>query len=263
MTSSLRHFMLRLIGICALLLLHLNISAQDKDFPSPSVPPRLVNDYGHFLTEGEQSQLEQKLDDYARSSSTQITIVTVTSIGEYDIADYAVKLGKAWGIGKKGKDNGVLILASKQERKINISTGKGLEGALPDITCIHIIRNEITPSFKQGQFFQGFSKGADAVIAASKGEYKADEADEEKGGWGKAILIIIIIFIVLIFRMFGGGRGGGNYMSGRGSSGFGTGFIIGSILGNMGGGNGGGGNDSGFGGFGGGDFGGGGASGSW
>ncbi|MEI8279974.1 MAG: TPM domain-containing protein [Bacteroidota bacterium] len=272
MTSHSKYSFFRLIGICILfVLVHLSAIADDKVFPPKPEPPRLVNDLANMMSGSEQNQLEQKLVEYERNSSTQITIVTITSLGEYDVSDYAIKLGKLWGIGQQGKNNGVLVLVSKNEHKINISTGKGLEGALPDITCNHIILEEIRPAFKSGNYFQGLSKGADAIIAASKGEYKADDKDkhDRRGGpgSGRTALIIIVLVIYMIFRIFrgrGGGGGGGSYMSGRG---FGTGFIVGNILGDILGGGGrggeGGGDSGGFGGFGGGDFGGGGASGDW
>jgi len=242
----------------------------DKMFPDKPSPPRLVNDMAHMLTEGEQSQLERKLEDYARETSNEITIVTIDSLGDYDVSDYAIKLGKAWGIGKSGRNNGIVIIASLQDHKINISTGKGLEGALTDLMCGRIIRNEMVPAFKDKDFYTGFSKAADAVIAATKGEYKADPKEAHGRHVPGAAIIIVIIFIIFIIRMMGrGGGGGGNYMSGGGLGNFVGGMILGNMLGGRGGGwgGGGGGGDSdgggGFGGFGGGDFGGGGASGSW
>ncbi len=255
---------LRLLGFTLLFLVTgLYVSADDKVFPDRPNPPRLVNDFANMMSASEQAQLEQKLQDFERATSIEITIVTITSLGSYDVSDYAIRLGKAWGVGKSGKNDGVVVLASLQEHKVNISTGRGLEGALTDLTCGQIIRNEMVPSFKRDFYFQGFLKAADAIISATKGEYKADKAEKDKHIPLSAviILIIFIIFILKMFRGGGGGRGGGNYISGRG---FGTGFLLGNMLGGGGGGWGGGSSGSGgFGGFGGGDFGGGGASGSW
>jgi uncharacterized protein len=215
-------------------------------------------------------KLEEKLLDIDKTTSTQITIVTIKNLGGYEVAQFAVELANRWGIGQKSKDNGVLLLASTEDRKVNISTGYGLEGALTDAMSGRIIRNEITPEFKNGNFYEGFNKGTDAIIAATKGEYKADPASDRKrkGAPVSSILVmIIVIYIILWILSKIGGGGGGNYMSGRGRRGWGGGFIGGSILGSGlgGGGWGGGGGSSGggFGGFGGGSFGGGGASGSW
>lgn len=238
--------------------------AGDDDFPPKPNPPRLVNDLAGIMNAEEREQLETKLLEYEKSSSTQITIVTIKSLGSYEVAQYAIELGNRWGVGKKGKDNGVLILASVDDRKVNISTGYGLEGALTDATCGRIIRNEIVPNFKSGNYYAGFDAASDAVIAATKGEYTADDEPEKGGKPGFVsiiILIIIVYFILWVLSKFRGG-GGGSYMSGRGHRGWGGGPWIG---GGFGGGSWGGGSSSsgGFGGFGGGSFGGGGASGSW
>lgn len=252
-----------------LLLAGLGLVAQEM--PEKPNPPRLVNDYAHMLAPGELAQLEAKLQDFERTTSNEITIVTIEELGGYDVSDYAIKLGKAWGVGKGGKNNGVVILASRKDHKINISTGKGLEGALTDLTTGRIIRNEMVPAFRDNNFYLGFSKAADAVIAATKGEYKA-EAKKAKNIPLTAIIIGVVVIFFLI-KMFGGGRGGGGggrYMSGGGLGDIATGMLLGELLGGGrrggGGGGWGGGGDSGgggFGGFGGGDFGGGGSSGSW
>lgn len=244
--------------------------AGDKDFPERPNPPRLVNDLAGMMNADEQARLESKLLQYEQTSSTQITIVTIKNLGGYEVAQYAIELGNRWGVGQKGKDNGVVILASLNDRAINISTGYGLEGALTDITSGQIIRNEIMPAFKEGDFYGGFDKAADAIIAATKGEYKADEKSRYPKGrnvpaGGVIFIILIVYFIIwLINKIGGGGRGGGGtYMSGRGRRGWGGPWIGGGFGGGSFGGGGFGGGGGGFGGFGGGGFGGGGASGKW
>lgn len=255
--------LLRLLGLMLLLFAGIHTFAADKDFPEKPAILHAVNDLAHMMSESEVAQLEQKLREYERATSTEITIVTVTNIGDYDISDYAITLGKKWQLGKAGKDNGVLIIAAKENRKGWIAVGKGLEGTLTDLTAGRIYRNEMVPSFKAGNYYEGFSKTADAVIAVTKGEYKADDKEARGGHLPVTAIIILVIFIIIILRIFRGG-GGGNYMSGRGFGGFATGWFLGSMLGGRGGDWGGGGGDSGFGGFGGGgDFGGGGAGGSW
>ena len=255
---------MRFIGLLVFLFAGLQTYAQM--LPDKPSPPRLVNDMAHMMTAGEQDQLERKLLDFSTETSNEITIVTIDSLGDYDVSDYAIKLGKAWGVGRSGKNNGVVVLASLKDHKINISTGKGLEGALTDLQCGRIIRNEMVPSFRDKNYYEGFSKAADAIIAVTKGEYKGEGAQKEHHVPFTGIIILIII-IFFIIRMIGrGGGGGGNYMSGGGLGNFATGMFLGSMLGggDRGGGGGfGGGGSGGFGGFGGGDFGGGGASGSW
>jgi uncharacterized protein len=223
------------------------------------------------MSADEQELLERKAVAFADSTSNQITIVTIKSIGDYEVSDYATQLGNRWGIGKAGRNNGVLILAAINEHRMNISVGKGLESALTDLVSGRIIRNEMAPAFREGKYYLGFDRALNAVKAATKGEYTGEPRDDGKGVKGRSIVpIIIIILIVLWIMRRSGGGGGGTYMSRRGGmGGFGGGFLTGSILGGgFGGGGGGwgGGGDSGgggFGGFGGGSFGGGGASGSW
>ena len=96
----------------------------------------------------EQAALESKLITFDDSTSIQLSVVIIETTGDRDISDYAVVLGRAWGIGNKEFNNGILLLVAKNDRKIWIATGYGLEGALPDITTKSIIDNEITPNFK-------------------------------------------------------------------------------------------------------------------
>jgi len=238
--------------------------------PRPS-PPRLVNDLAGMLQSGEAQALEQKLVAYNDSTTSQIAVVTVPTLGDYEIADYAQKLYESWGIGQKGKNNGILLLVAEQEHVARIQTGYGLEGAVPDALAKRIISNTIVPAFRQKQYYEGLDRATDELIALAKGEYKADQTapaqndtDTSGSGW-KFWLIIAALVLFIILRNRGGGNGGrrnrgfgsmipplifGDFMGGRG--GFGGGF-----------GGGGGGGGGGFGGFGGGSSGGGGASGSW
>jgi uncharacterized protein len=245
-----------------------------QNIPAAPNPPRLVNDFAHVLTADQSEELENKLVAYDDSTSIQIAIVTVPTTGDYVIEDYALKILRDWKVGNKKTNNGLVILAAINDRKIYIATGYGMEGVLPDITTKEIIENEILPSFKQQNYYRGLQLGADAIIDASHGEYKAptgyDQRKKHPGGGGNilGIIIFIIIFVILISRRGGGRGGGGGMMSGSGV----LPFLIGSMLGgggrgggDWGGGGGGGfgGGGGGFGGFGGGSGGGGGAGGSW
>lgn len=265
MMNSLKQLSVRWL-LCAIVLLsHGFVFAQtDADFPPVPSPPRLVNDLAKTMSADQVAALEQKLIEFDKTTSTQISIVTIKNLGGYEVAQYAVELANRWKIGRASKDNGVLVLAAIDDHKINISTGYGLEGALTDALCGRIIRNEIVPYFKTGNFYEGFNKGTDAIIKATKGEYTADpsDADNNQPGIGTIIIIIIIIIVIIIAISGSGGNGGGGYMSSRGSRGFWMGGLGGGS--SFGGGSwGGGGSSGGFGGFGGGSFGGGGASGSW
>ena len=258
---------MRLIGLSLLfMVVGLHVFADDKIYPDKPNPARLVNDFAGMLNGGEAAQLEAKLDEFAKTTSTQITVVTIKNLGGHDVEEYSVEVFNRWGLGQAGKNNGVLLLVSADDRKAWITVGKGLEGVLTDDKSGLIFRNELVPAFKAGKYYQGLSDACEAIIAVTKGEYTADGL--QKGHHVPITgIIIFIVFIVIILSMFRGG-GGGNYMSGRGFGGFATGMILGNLLGGGGrggdgGGWGGGGGDGGFGGFGGGSTGGGGAGGSW
>ena len=235
------------------------------DFPDKPVPPRLVNDLAHVMSADEVMLLERKLKAFSDSTTNQVSIVTIQSLGNYEVADYATQLGNRWGIGKKQRNNGVLILVAMQEHRMTIVVGRGLEGALPDITAGQIINREMKPSFRENNYYRGLDRATSAIMAATRGEYKADEASGDGSFIPVAIVIGIFIFIIIFIISRRGGGGGGRYISRRGFDDFGGGFMTGSIFGSGwgSGGSSGGGGDSGFGGFGGGSFGGGGASGSW
>lgn len=254
------------------LLFSVQFSIAQEMFRKPN-PPQAVNDFGNFLEPFQREALERKIRDYNDSTSSAIVIITVPDLQGYDISELSLKYLREWGIGTAEKNNGVVILVSKAERKSRIETGYGMEGVLPDITAKHIIEERMIPYFKENDFYRGFDNTVDAIILAAAGEYKAAPRNKTSRGVSlQSIIFIIIIIIFLLSRM--GGGGGGNYMSRRGSRGLGGGglpwFILGNVLG--GGGNRGGWGDSGggfggggggFGGFGGGGGGGGGASGGW
>jgi uncharacterized protein len=244
------------------LLSALTLTAQDIP-PRPS-PPKLVNDLANQLNATEEAELEQKLVAYNDSTSTQIAVVIIPTVGEYPMADYAFKLGREWGVGQKDKNNGIVLLWAPDDRKVFIATGYGMEGAIPDAIAKRIVSQEIIPEFKNKMYYRGLDRGVDAIIRYAAGEYKGEptSSDGEEFPLG-IVFIIFMIILFFIFRNRGGGGGGGR---GYRSSGgpviwpYSTHSGWGSSSGSWGGGGGGGG---GFGGFGGGSFGGGGAGGSY
>lgn len=268
--------MKKLALIISLLFSFCALAQVEKYVPNPPQPPKLVNDFARLLTEDQKAHLEQKLVAYDDSTSSQIVIVTVENLHGYEAVDYAVALGRKWGVGGKQFNNGVVILVSTGggpgNRDAFIATGYGLEGAIPDITADYILEEELVPGLKTGDYFRGFDRATDALIKAAAGEYKAPAGYRNRGrSRGVSIGKIIVALIILSFLLgiFGGGKGGrnGGYVSRRGSSSWLGPFIIGSMLGRASGGGGwsggGGGSGGGFGGFGGGGFGGGGAGGNW
>lgn len=234
-----------------------------QDFPEK--PGTLVNDYANVLSADQKQELENKLVTFNDSSSTQIAVAILKSVGDYDINEYAVELGRKWGVGQSGKNNGIMIVVAVGDRKISIQTGYGLEGALPDIYAKRIIDNDIKPNFRAGNYYAGLDEATTSIIKYTRGEYKNDnpKASSKKGGSG-SIAIIIIIVIVIIIIMRKGGGGGSEVIGGRGASNaLFWAMLFGSGGGRSSGGWGGGSSGGGFGGFGGGSFGGGGSSGSW
>lgn len=246
------------------LLLLTGLLVKAQNIPPRPNPPTLVNDFAGILLKDEDERLEQKLVAYDDSTSTQIAIVTLKSVGDYDVSQVALKILRDWGIGRKGKNNGILILVSMEDRKIRIETGYGMEGAVPDAVANEIIAQIIKPAFREGQYYQGLDKAVDAIIKAAAGEYKGDPRQSRPGiSPGAIFLLILVIVIIISIISRGGGGGGGTTYNRRGG-------WIWPVIGSMGGfGRGGGGGWSGggggggFGGFGGGSGGGGGASGSW
>ena len=255
--------------ILFLSLLFIDIVAFSQQFPPKS--NTLVTDYTNTLSADDKQQLENKLVAFDDSSSTQIAVVIIKSDGEYDINEYGTGLGRAWGIGQKGKNNGILILVALDDRKVTIQTGYGAEGAVPDVTTHEIIQNDITPHFKQGDYYGGLNDATDDLIKYMKGEYKsANKPGQDSGdSWGGIFILIFIVVIILIIVFRGKGGGGGQIIGGRGGASPFWWFLGGAMLGRGSGGWGGfsggdgGGDGGGFGGFGGGGFGGGGSSGSW
>ncbi|WP_375447844.1 TPM domain-containing protein [uncultured Fibrella sp.] len=250
------------------LLLSVTLHAQtvpDDSLPNRPAPPRLVNDLVGMLSPTEVQQLERKLVAYNDSTSSQLAIVVVKSTGLYEPADYAFSIGRKWGVGQKGKNNGVVLLWATGTRKIYIATGRGMEGALPDAIAKRIISQIIAPNFKQQQYYQGLDQAVDEMFRRATGEYKADSSSGDDSGGGEIFIWLLIIGVIIFFviRSRGGGGGGTRYRGGGGMFLPYTTFSgWGSSSGSFGGGSSGGGG-GGFGGFGGGDFGGGGAGGDY
>lgn len=245
------------------------------DFPEPSSPPRLVNDFTNTLSASEKSALENKLTAYNDSTSTQISIVMIRSVGPYDISDYTFQLGEKWGIGRKDKDNGLLILAAMEDRQVFMATGYGLEGAVPDAVANRIVNNVIVPAFKAEAYYEGLNQATDMVIKLAEGEYDAEEVARKGNNSGAIFLILFFIVLFVILPLIKNRKDNDNHMGGKGGKvDLFTTLLLGNLLGGAGGRRGGGGfgggsggfgggGGGGFGGFGGGSFGGGGAGGRW
>jgi uncharacterized protein len=255
------------ILIIIFLLTGIVIKGAAQEFPAVPDPPRLVSDYTGTLSSEETRILEQKLRNYYDSTSTQIAIVMIQTLDGYPIDDYSIQLAEKWGIGTKGKDNGVLIFVAKNDRKIFIPTGYGMEGVLTDGLVKRIIENDIKPYFREEQFYLGFDKATNTIIRLASGEHTADEVKKNPL---PAILMIVGILLIILILILSQVRSVKSYANVNGIT-FWTAWELlnqarrthhGSWR-SFSGGGGFGGGGGGFGGFGGGSFGGGGAGGSW
>ena len=254
----------RLFLFFVLLLAGFVVHAADE-FPVRPDPPRLVNDFAGVLSSSQVSALEHKLDLFNQRTSTQIAVVIVKELFGHEKGEYAFQLAEKWGIGQKGKNNGILILLKpktndRETGKVFIAVGYGLEGAVPDITARKtIIAAEMMPSFKENDYYTGLDKATSVLISLTSGEFTADQYDKQVSrksvfpGFGMLILVfaVVMLFNRNRYRSVGADGGGGSLL--------GSIWLL-SMLGGRGGGSwndfsGGGGGDSGGGDFGGGgDF---------
>jgi uncharacterized protein len=234
-----------------------------QSLPPRPQPPRLVNDLAGLFSPEQVSRLEQKLVAYDDSTSTQIAIITVTALGDWEISEFAFAVGDAWGVGQKGLDNGLVIAVSVGDRKVFMAPGRGLEGALTDVLCSRIVQNIIVPAFREGQYYEGIDRAVDASILAIGGEFVRELASPEMPILGFILFFFLVILVIVILANIMPRTPGAGQINRRGWTGpviMGTPRSTGWGGGSFGGGGFGGG---GFGGFGGGSFGGGGAGGSW
>jgi len=256
--KSIKIFLFLFVGFFSSLTTHAqNVLAKPSN-------PSLVTDMAGILSTEEKQALENKLVAIDDSSSNQIAVVILPTLDGNPIEEYATKLFRTWGIGNKKTNNGILLLIAVQDKKIRIETGYGLEGAIPDITAINIIDNDLKPAFRSNAFYDGIDKATDDIAKAAVGEYKVHREKQTKTKGSNFFLFIIILFVIISLLSKRGG--GGSNIGGGGFSDIATGMFLGSMLGGggrSGGGWGGGDSGGGFGGFGGGSSGGGGASGGW
>jgi uncharacterized protein len=239
---------LALVGFLFLLLACRGAVAAEPVFPALS--GRVVDEAG-LLSAADRERLTNQLASHERATGQQVVVVTLRSLQGYPIEDFGYRLGRAWGIGEKGKNTGALLIVAPSERAVRIEVGYGLEGLLTDALSRSIIERDILPAFRQGQFARGIIDGTSAMLVAlggsatapSRGTSPVPAANDD---FAPLIFIAIIAFIVIMRFYYG--RGGGVWIvpgGGAWRSGSGGGFSGGGFSG------------------GGGSFGGGGASGKW
>ncbi len=244
-----------------------------QTFPEQPKQPRLVNDFSGVLDEVSLNQLEHGLVQFSNETSTQIAIITVDNLSGYAISDYAFRLAEKWGIGQKGKNNGILILVKpkkgNEKGEAFIAVGYGLEGVVPDAVARRIVQNEMIPKFRNNDYASGLLTGVGVLKDLTRGEYTADNyIKKTEGNSGFATVFFLLFIFMVIFISIKGKKTQSSSlghslpfwvlmsMLGSGSSHSGSWDSFSSGSGGFGGG-------GGFGGFGGGGFGGGGAGGSW
>jgi uncharacterized protein len=276
--KTLFRFTLVILNLILAVVGHAQLAGQEC---FPKKENKLVYDAANILNDGEESMLESMLVSFADSSSNQITVVIVPDLCGMDKSQFAIELGELWGVGQAKKDNGIVMLVKpktvESKGEIFIAVGRGLEGAIPDITTKQIIDNECIPSFKNEAYYKGIEAGAVVLMQLARGEYDSDAyaskhtKRKKKGGLGIALLGLLIVAFVFIAKAAQTKRYAQTNQIGfwaawallnaasRSHRGYYNNFSSGrGGFGGFGGGGGGG-----FGGFGGGGFGGGGAGGSW
>lgn len=163
-----------------------------------------VNDYADILSPYTESQIEGVLSQLEQTDSTQIVVLTISSLEGDALGDYSIRVAEEWKIGQKDSDNGAILLIAKNDRKLRIEVGYGLEGSLTDLISGRIIRGIIAPQFKSGNFDRGVMEGVQAMILAVRGEFKATaktSRDTRRKSSGHSKLFVLIVFIYLINMM--------------------------------------------------------------
>ncbi len=233
----------------------------------PDKEDHLVYDYYGLLDSGQIDSLEHRLLAFNDSTSNQIVVMITPGFGGDEISNFAFNVGDKWGIGRKSLSNGLIIVVKPKDDtdgEVEIATGKGLEGALPDLFCKRIIEDEMIPHFQQEDYYGGIVAALDIILPVCAGEYNFDKYKEDhKGHPLRALLIMFGIFALFIWVVYKlDKKTGGTGFSG-GSGGSYTGGTTHMSSWGGGGWSGGSSSSGGFGGFGGGSFGGGGARGRW
>lgn len=232
------------------------------------VPKRLVVDNAGVFDAFQQTNLEQVLLAFADSTSNAIMVVTVPDLEGKTAIEMAYEIGEKYGVGTKENNNGVVLLIKPKTRAsrgdVAIAVGYGLEGAITDAACSQIIRHELIPQFKRGNYFQGAVNAVSVLMPLAAGEYHDGNYGRRNAGddvpWYYSLIgLVLLILIFIVVTKDGSGGSNGSSGTRRGRAGGPVIFYTGgrSSFGGSSGGFGG------FGGFGGGSFGGGGASGSW
>ena len=229
--NSARPLLRRWLPLCLLLFMAACLAvAPARAETIPAKPTRYFNDYALTVSPSVAEQLNTQLENLEKESTNQILVCIYPKLEtDTDLADYCQRVYRQWGVGGKDKDRGAILFIFIADRKTHISTGRGLEGALPDATCQQILANEVKPRFKENDYDGGLTAGVDAMIQAAKGEYKGTGDTQyqrthrrggDSGGLGLGGIIFIVILFIIIASSFRrqqrGGRGGTMFGGGPG-----------------------------------------------
>lgn len=171
----------------------------------PSAPKRYFNDYAGVIDAPSGARLNSKLEAFERSSSNQIVVAIYPSLPPNTfLEDFTVKAAQAWGVGGKERDNGIVLFVFIADRKMRIEVGYGLEGRVPDSIAAAIIREQIRPAFKSGNYTLGIERGIDSLIAATRGEYQGNGKtvnETQSHEWPPFVWVILVFVGILVLRL--------------------------------------------------------------
>ena len=156
-----------------------------------------VVDSANILTNTQKNNIENILTNHENNTSNQVIVVTLKTLNSIPIEQYALELGRHWGIGQKDKNNGVILLVAMQEHKLRIEVGYGLEGALTDKISHEIIEYKIKPEFKKEQYYNGILLGINDILSAIKGEYKFEKKDIQNNNYTQYVFVLAFVLIIL------------------------------------------------------------------
>ena len=210
MMQSLHRSWIRSIGVLLCLAVLLPCAAAALEVP---ILKGRVNDYGAMLHPEAKSRIETVLKDLEEKDSTQVVVLTVPSLAGDSLEDFSMRVAERWKIGRKGLDNGAILIIARDDRKVRIEVGYGLEGRLTDITAGRIIRDRIVPEFRAGRFDQGVLNGVIAMIEVVRGEFESSGQPPAASGT-KDLMPFLFIFVFMVFtlgranRLLGAAGGG-------------------------------------------------------
>jgi len=190
--------------LCLLMLAFATMRTAAAEPPLPPKPATYFSDNAAIVNATVASYLNQRLDSFERETTNQLIVAVYSKLPEgSELNDYVFRTFQAWGIGQKDRKNGVLLMIFVNDHKMRIEVGYGLEGVIPDSVAAAIIREVLAPQFKSGAYGSGLENGVDAIIRATRGEYKGTgRTVADKSGQGMQVPLWLIILLVVVFLIW-------------------------------------------------------------